>query len=318
MSSSDYHVKKIAIVGASGRVGGEILKGLLQANAFTITVLSRDDSTATFDANVILKKGSYDSLSFLESALQGQDVLVITLAGTVPPDVQSNLIKAAAAAKVPWILPNEYGQDGDNPNVNKAVPMIKVMKEGYRREIEELGVSQWIGVACSLWFDFSLKLGMFGIDIAKRTAEIYDDGTNAFTTCTVAQTGRAVARLLALPTTSSEGPSLSDYANKFIYINSFYVSQNEMLASVQRATKTTPSDWTVTYKPLDQWIQEGHEKFAKGDRWGMVGVLYGNTFKKGVADRFHGRELANKKLGLEEENVDEIVKKVVEEIEGTK
>ncbi|KAI9730188.1 MAG: hypothetical protein M1835_003578 [Candelina submexicana] len=154
MSSSENHVKKIAIVGASGRVCGEILRSLLQANTITITVLSRVDSTATFDPNVILKKRSYDSLSFLESVLQGQDVLVITLAGTVPPDVQSNLIKAAAAAKVPWILPNEYGQDGDNPDVAKAVPMIKVMKEGYRRQIEELGVSQWIGVACSLWFDF--------------------------------------------------------------------------------------------------------------------------------------------------------------------
>ncbi len=70
------------------------------------------------------------------------------------PEVQSNLIKAAAAAHVPWILPNEYGH-GDNyePSVAKAFPPLGI-KEKYRREIEELGVSKWIGIASCLWFDF--------------------------------------------------------------------------------------------------------------------------------------------------------------------
>ncbi len=163
-------------------------------------------------------------------------------------------------------------------------------------------------------------MGSFGINIANRTAEIYDDGTNAITTSTVAQTGLAVARLLSLPTSSSspKDPSLSDYANNFVYINSFYVSQNDMLASVQRATNTAPSDWKVSHKPVDQWIQEGYDRIEKGDHWGMINVLYGNTFKKGTMDKFHGREMSNEKLGLEREDIDEVVKRVVEEIEGNK
>jgi len=69
------------------------------------------------------------------------------------PEVQSALIKAAAKAGVPWILPNEYGSDGGNLELSNAVSMLEA-KAQYRKEIEELGRSSWIGIACSLWFDF--------------------------------------------------------------------------------------------------------------------------------------------------------------------
>lgn len=114
----------------------------------------------------------------------------------------------------------------------------------------------------------------------------------------------------------SSAASLSDHKNKYIYINSFYISQNEMLAAVQRATGTKPDDWDIMHTPADDFIKEGRERTAKGDRWGMVNVLYGSTFKKGLGDKFYGRELANKKLGLEEENLEEVVERVVKELEA--
>jgi uncharacterized protein YbjT (DUF2867 family) len=118
-----------------------------------VTALSRQDSTATFASGVTVKRGDYKSSEFLESALEGQDVLIITLAMDASPEVQSDLIKAAAKAGVPWILPNEYGSDGGNLELSNAVSMLEA-KAQYRKEIEELGRSSWIGIACSLWFDF--------------------------------------------------------------------------------------------------------------------------------------------------------------------
>jgi hypothetical protein len=165
-----------------------------------------------------------------------------------------------------------------------------------------------------------MKTGSFGIDIAARKALIYDDGTNAITTTTVPQVGRAIARLLSLPvhtsSSSPSSPSLSDYKNKFVYINSFSVSQNDMLAAVQRATNTKLADWTVTHLTTDQLIQEGRDKLEKGDGMGMFGLLYGSTFKRGLGDQFHGREVANQKLGLEGEDLDEVVRRVVKEVEA--
>ena len=161
-------------------------------------------------------------------------------------------------------------------------------------------------------------MGALGINIAERRAEIYDDGSTAITLSTLGQTGRAVARLLSLPihTSTASSPSLSDYKNKYVYIYSFYASQQDVLVSVQRATGTKMDDWTVTYKPLDEWIEQGREKMAKGDHSGMVAVMYGCTFKKGLGDLFHGQETANEKLGLEEENLDEIVQRVVKSVEA--
>lgn len=130
-----------------------MLKSLLQCGIFSLTAISRQDSSATFAPNVTVKKGDYTSLEFLESALKGQDVLIITLAGTAPSDIQTNFIKAAAKVGVPWILPNEYGSDGANDEVSNAVAIIG-SKRQFINQIEELGKSSWIGVVNNPWFDF--------------------------------------------------------------------------------------------------------------------------------------------------------------------
>ena len=91
-----------------------------------------------------------------------------------------------------------------------------------------------------------------------------------------------------------------------------------MLAAAQRATHTKPEDWTVTKMPLDEYIKAGPELLAKGNRMGMMNILYGSTFKKGLGDQFHGRELANEKIGLKDEDLDEVVEGVVKQLESSK
>jgi hypothetical protein len=148
-----------------------------------------------------------------------------------------------------------------------------------------------------------------------RKATLYDDGTNPIVTNTVSQLGRAVARLLGLPVRSSSSPSLSDYKNKFVYIRSFSVSQKDMLSAAQRATHTAPDDWHITKISVDDYIKAGLELLRNGNRMGMMNILYGSTFKKGLGDQFYGRELANEKIGMEDEDLDEVVEGVVKEME---
>jgi len=100
-----------------------------------------------------VKRGDYTSSNFLESALEGQDVLIITLSVMASPDIQTGFIRAAAKVGVPWILPNEYGGDGANEELLNAVPIL-ASKTKYRDLIEELGTSSWIGIACNLWIDY--------------------------------------------------------------------------------------------------------------------------------------------------------------------
>jgi uncharacterized protein YbjT (DUF2867 family) len=146
-------VHRLTRAQASGLVGGAIFKSVLERGILNVTAISREQSTATFPANVTVKKGDYASDAFLESALHGQDALVITLSVMTSPDVQANLIRAAAKVGVPWILPNEYGGDGANEELSNAVGILS-SKRKYRAQIEEAGTSSWIGIASNLWIDF--------------------------------------------------------------------------------------------------------------------------------------------------------------------
>ena len=62
--------------------------------------------------------------------------------------------------------------------------------------------------------------------------------------------------------------------------------------------------------------KKGGTSLPKGDRRGMIGLLYGCTFKQGLGDYFHGREVAIVKLGLKEEDLDEVVRRVVKELKA--
>src|SRR4051812_15604681 len=99
----------------------------------------------------------------------------------------------------------------------------------------------------------SLKEGWFGIKISEREALFFDDGKTLITTTTIAQTCRGVTALLGLPIHTTDGSSsISDYKNKFLYLQSFTTTQEAMLSEVQRATGTTPSEWKVDYKSTDE------------------------------------------------------------------
>ena len=252
-----------------------------------------------------MKTTDYNSHDELVSALKGQDAFVISLAIGAARDAQTKLIDAAIAAGVPWIFPNEWGSDNAHP-VLADIPVNKP-KHAYREKIEKSGSSAWIGFVNNLWYEYSLGGGWFGIDIKNRTANFFDDGKQKLNTSTLPQCGRGVAALLSLPVTTTDGsPSLSKYRNGFAYISSFFINQHDMLASLQRVTKTSPGDWQISKRPVDEAIKSGHEKVAGGNFMGMIDVLYGTNFKPGAGgDYGETKGLDNKILGLPEEDLDE-------------
>lgn len=156
----------------------------------------------------------------------------------------------------------------------------------------------------------SLKLGFYGFNFKERTVRLYDDGTTKLSTSTLPQVGRGVAKLFELP-----AAELEKYKNNFVRINSFHVSQMEMFTSVMKATGTEEKDWIVTKIPIDDAIAQGTEAFQSGDRKGAIDILYGMNFKPGAGGNFQHKS-DNKVLGLEEEDLDEVVRRVVKEVEG--
>lgn len=265
-----------------------------------------------------VKKVNYDDHAALTEALRGQDALIITMGVRAPPDQQTKLIEAAAAADVPWVLPNEFGNDNANVSLREDV-MINAVKTQYRDHIEKLGKSSWIGITCGFWYEFCLGGGpdTYGFDIKNRTLVLFDDGTQAISTSTLPQVGRGVANLLGLKilrdNANDKSPCLSDFKNKFAYIASFVVNQKQMLESVLRVTKTEEKDWKISHEPTKQRLQRGHEMFKAGDFQGMRIVMFTRNFYPDQSGNFAAtRGLDNDKLGLPEEDIDEYTKLAIQ------
>lgn len=312
------YIEKIAIVGGGGQVGKFIVDELLKIGKHKITVITREDSISKIPSGVEVKRVNYNDPSTLVEALKGQDALIITMGVTAPPDQQTKLIDAAAAAKVPWILPNEFGGDPDELEMQKD-SLIGEPKAKYREYIEKLGKSSWIGIVCSFWYEYSLagSSARYGFDFQNRTVTFYDDGSTRINTSTWPQTGRAVAKLLSLKVlpndANDKSPCLNDFKNQCVYVSSFNISQKDMFDSVLRVTGTSLNDWKVNYEPAKERYKAGMEEFRNGDRLGFAKLLYSRVFYPDKSGNYEERKgLHNDLLGLPKEDLDEYTKIAVE------
>lgn len=234
---------------------------------------------------VIIKHIDYTSHASVVSALQGNDVLIITMAVMAPPDQEKSLIKAAAEAGIKWLLPNEWGNDLGNEDFAKDLPTLSAHLEANRKLIKDLCVSNWIVITSGFWYEYSLggSEWRYGFDFKHRKVTFYDDGTRKINTTTWPQIGRAVTALLSFkifPDDKNDKSErvLSRFENKRCHISSFRISQKDMWESAMRVTSTKESDWAVEYEDVKKRYERGVEIFGKGDRAGFGLMLYARGF----------------------------------------
>ncbi|KAI1360600.1 hypothetical protein F5Y08DRAFT_348658 [Xylaria arbuscula] len=302
--SPTKQIRNVALVGANGTVGAPILSALLAVGHNT-TVLTRPGSAKDFPSAVTVHVGDYSDEEFVSSSLKGQDVLIITLAFTAY-DAQTPLIKAAAKAGVPYVVPCEFGSDPTHPKLNAEIDLMNV-KVHFRKLIEDLGVSSWVGVVNNPWVEFSLRLGLYGIDLKKKTAAFYDDGNTKANFATLKRVGESLAAIFALPE-----EELSKYKNEFVYFSSFYASQRDFLASAMRATGTTEKDWTITNASTNKILED-----ARGaDPSARMMLLFPLIFKEGYGGDYNDKSLDYGKLGLPAEDLDAVMRDLVQELDA--
>ena len=273
----------------------------------------------------------YDNHGSLVAALKGQDFLIITLSVRAPPDVTSKLATAAVEAGVKWVMPNAYG-----PNPYSEMYDDMGFGAQFRQTIaglKDLGLNLVI-LSCGFWYEFSLAGGLirYGFDIANRKFVVFDKGDVKIHTSTLPQCGRGAAAVLSLPilpedAASASTTTLSSLANPApLYIQSFHVSQNDMFASLKRVTGTTDADWTITTESsYERWANaskvvqagsgfniDGKTPMSFTDAFGMT--MYSRIFFPG-GDGIADKDLANDRLGLPKEDLDEWTKEAVRIVE---
>ena len=299
-------IKKVALIGANGTLGPTILQTLISAAIFTVTVLTRSSSKSTYPDTVVVDYISDDpTLEELVHLLRGQDALIVTLSSS-NSDLQIRLADAAARAGVRRFIPADFGScDSSSQRALDLVPLYRA-KRKVRQHLQQFVSASsssddfsWTSLVCGHFFDFGLKSGLLEFDMNARTARLYDNGDVKWSTTTLGYIGQAVVRVLQ---------SEHETRNRMLYIQSFCVTQNEVLKSLQ---KFTGNDWQVIYVNSDEFINEVRRKLDDDPRNSeetekMVGVL-------GIVDsNWESKpDFANSLLGLEGEDLDEIVKNLV-------
>lgn len=301
----------------------------------SITAITREDSKSALPEGVASAKVDYENHQSLVEALKGHDAFIITLSVWATPGTQSKLLKAAADANVPWVLPNEWSPDTADEGLTSDVRSFSPMPKA-RAEIAQLGKSSYIAVttgeyerfdsgvissgtlsdhrSSGFWYEWSLAIApSFGFNFAEKSITFFDEGETPISTSTWPQVGRAIAALLSLPINAGKGACLEDYKNKQIYVKSFTISQQDMFKSVQRVTKTGPSDWTITKEPVKERYTNGMEAMKNGDRIGFAKMMYSRVFyPDGVGNFEKRRGVLNELLALPEENIDEATERTIE------
>lgn len=294
--------RKITLVGATGNVGKHILDSLITAG-HQVAVITRTSSNTTVPDNVTLHRGDYNDEDFLAHALKDQDVLIAALSFGAY-EVQAPLFRAAAKARVPWVVPCEFGAD-PKASLNEHIGLMKA-KKPYRDLIEELGVSSWVGVVNGLWLDYVMRLGEFGlgVDAKARTASFFDDGETRTNFTTTRRVGESLAAVLGWPE-----EELTKFRNGWVYFSSFHVTQREIWGAFVRATGTKETEWAVSARPSEEVIKECNEQIASGA--GMAPaqkLLFALTLGKGIGGDYQEKVIDNERLGLQPESLDEVIK----------
>jgi len=313
-------IENVAIVGAGGQCGKHIVDAILKAGKHKITAITREGSTSKIPEGVQVKPVNYEQSSTLVEALRGQDALIITMSITAPDGQSTKLIEAAAAANVPWILPNDWGCDFAAEGVGRDI-IIGPKKEQEHHHIESLGKSTYTGVACGFWYEYSLARGVdyVGFDFKNKTVLFFDDGNTRISMSSWPQTGRAAAQLLGLKLLpddeNDKSPTLAEFRNRLSYVASFTINQKEMFESVLRVTGDKESDWKVSYEPVKDVYAKGMERLKAGDTDGFPQLLYARMFfpdknnpNLGCGNTEELRGLDNEKLGLSKEELDDYTK----------
>ncbi|KAL9078229.1 MAG: hypothetical protein Q9157_002847 [Trypethelium eluteriae] len=297
-------IEKVIVIGGGGNIGPFIIDELQNAG-FEVAVLSRTSSSSVFPPNVVVHRTNYGEASLIE-IFRGFDAVVSAVA-TFSTDQQKTIIDAAVHAGIKRFLPSEYGIDSSLSQFAEALSFESVKKQEtveYLKGKESTQMS-WTALCVGAFFDWVLKVGggLMGWDIPARKATIYDSGNQPYEATNVRQIGRAVAGILKHP---------KETENKYVYVNSFTLTQNQVLAAIERESGER---FQVTRMTTTELRDEGYRNVEEGNLGlGFPQVVSSAIYGYGGLNNFSAsKELANALLQLPEERLEETIEEVLKE-----
>lgn len=244
------------------------------------------------------------SVADLTSALRENDVESLVCAlNPSQRETQIALADACVAAGVSRFIPADYGSmRSDDEYVLDLLPNFR-NKQLVRQHCEQLAAKHssftWTSFATGHFFDYGLETELLGIDVKKGEALLFDGGNDLWSTSTTKQIGKAVAAILLEKEDAT--------ANKMLLIQSFCVSQLQVLDAIRAAGRDIKGKEVES----ERYIEEKAKEAKKGDAEAVeelvavLGIKRSNWTGDGL--------FANALLGLQEENMQDVVNGVLHE-----
>lgn len=299
-------IVNVTLVGATGSLGSHILDALVNEGSFKVTLLQRASSRskpAHADKTRVLTISEDLIHEELTDRLRGQDALIVCYRAQ-DANAQIKFGKAAAEAGVKRLIPADFGSCDSNGKRERELVKLFERKVQVRQSLQELAQQNenftWTSLVNGHFFDWGLRENFLHFNMQTKKADIIDDGNTRSSQATLPQIAKATIRILQRP---------EETKNKMLFIQSFCVSQNEVLASLEKAMGVK---WEITRYDSEEFIKEKKALADKGDADAIEDLV----FVLGAIDGdWEGRpDFAMELLGLENEDLDQVVQQVVDEL----
>jgi hypothetical protein len=313
---------RIALLGANGILGAPLLDHLVAVaskHSYKISVLQRKSSKSTpahlgnSHVRVISIPDDLtatDSHESLVKAFADQDAVIVSIEVR---DVAMHTALAAAAAEagVRRFFPADWGSvDSSAARSQEVVPLFG-RKVDIRAHLEKLAAKYsgftWTSIVGGHFFDWGLREGFMHVDFRTRQTDVFDDGEGMSSLTTLKQYAKAVVAVLDLAGREDSGKD--ETANRMLFIQSFCVSQNKLVASLENATG---AKWEEKQYDLQKYIKDKKIEADAGDHQANEDLVFALGVEDGDWRKKEG--YAMELLGLSEESLDEVVRGIVAEL----
>ena len=298
-------VKTITLIGAHGNLGQVLLTALLSSpKQFQVQVLQRDSSTSPPPSQGVTTIRIPDRFPVedLTAALTSQDAVIVCFP-LADLSTHLRIAEAAYAAGVKRFIPADFGSvDSRSEYARQLVKLFdkKVRVQELLESLSAKGVQEgkewgWTSLVTGHLYDWGLRNGFLHLWPDEKRAEILGDGERKSSLSTLRRVGEAVVKILE----AKEGDYRENMKGRVLMIQSFCVSQNEVLTMLERVTEET---WEMRHEDTEGFIKRHKELVDAGNQESIenlvfaLGVADGNWEEKG--------DFAMGLLGLADEDLE--------------
>ena len=218
-------------------------------------------------------------------------------------DFQKQIIDSVIEANVKRFIPPEFSQDALNEEVQQRLPPVKERARTiqYLQDQSSNGKLEWVGIATGTSLEYAIVSGNIGFDLQWQSATIHGTGNELFAASSTAWNGEVAAAVIE---------HWHDVKNQYLYVSGMTTTANEVLDQLQ---SKTGQKWEIGSRDVEDIVHEAERRFERGfPDAGMFlmerSVLFDS--KLDAVQSFVEHD-AKERLGLEAENLEMVMKKVV-------